>query len=228
MPQSGEELLDLYLNCQAGGGELVARQIALWDADPKKVADFLKERCDPDTAAAAIEITDNNPGIFNHIIIRFADDGILSPNKELNNKLNCTEQVPFREDLAEIDQQLRAAGMPNFYIEETLETMNLNSVGCEVWGDTLTLPTPESYGAYPTLILNGQFDSLTPPVFAERAAGAISQAQYVPIPNAWHSILGNHGECPTEITQQFLADPGSKVDTTCTEKMKIEFVLPEK
>ena len=77
---------------------------------PKEVADFLRETCDPETAAAAIEITDNNPGIFNHIITRFADDGILSPNKELNGKLDCTEQYPFREDFAEIEQELHAAG----------------------------------------------------------------------------------------------------------------------
>jgi hypothetical protein len=171
---------------------------------------------------------DNNPGIFNQIIIRYADDGIINPNKELNFKLNCTEQVPFREDFAEIEQNLRAAGMPNFFIEETLESMNLNSEGCEVWGDGLPAPTPERYGAYPTLIINGQFDSLTPPAFAERAADAIPQAQYVSIPNAWHSILGNNGNCPTEITLQFLTDPGSTVDTTCTKKMKIEFLLPEK
>ena len=226
MPQSGEELLDLYLDCEAGGDDIQARQIALWDADSKEVADFLRETCDPDTAAAAIEITDNSPGIFNHIITRFADDGILSPNKELNGKLDCTEQYPFREDFAEIEQELHAAGMPDFFIEETLERMNLNSEGCEVWLDALMAPTPERYGKYPTLILNGQFDSLTPPAFAERAAEAIPQSQYVPIPNAWHSILGNNGACPTDITLQFITDPDAPVDVGCTEEMKLEFLQP--
>ena len=228
MPEIGQELLDLYLNCEAGGDETQARQIALWDADSQEVADFLRETCDPETAVAAIEITDSHPGIFNHIITRFADDGILSPNKELNSKLNCTEQYPFREDFAEMEQQLRAAGMPNFFIEQTLETINLNSEGCEVWVDALKTPTPERYGDYPTLILNGQFDSLTPPAFAQRAADVIPRAQYVPIPNAWHSILGNNGSCPTEIILQFLADPEAPVDAACMKEMKVKFLQPSK
>jgi pimeloyl-ACP methyl ester carboxylesterase len=226
MPEIGQELLDLYLNCEAGGDDIKARQIALWDADPQEVADFLRETCDQKTAAAAIEITDSSPGIFNHIITRFADDGILSPNKELNSKLNCTEQYPFREDFAEIEQQLLAAGMPNFFIEQTLETINLNSEWCEVWVDALKTPTPERYGDYPTLILNGQFDSLTPPAFAQIASDAIPWAQYVPIPSAWHSILGNNDRCPTEITLQFLVDPDAPVGAGCTKEMFIEFLQP--
>jgi pimeloyl-ACP methyl ester carboxylesterase len=228
MPEIGDELLDLYLNCKDDGDNTLRRQIALWDAKAEEVADFLKETCDPETAAAAIRITDKNPGIFNHIITRYADDGIISPNPGLNGKLVCTEQFPFREDFGQIEANLRAAGMPDFFVEETVDSMISNSEGCEAWQDALRAPTPERYGDYATLIFNGQFDSLTPPAFAATAAAAIPRAQYIPIPNAWHSIMGNYGSCPTEITLQFLTDPSAAVDAACTEEMKIEFVLPEK
>jgi hypothetical protein len=47
----------------------------------------------------------------------------------------------------------------------------------------------------------------------------------VPIPNAWHGILGNNGPCPTDITLQFLADPDAALDPSCTDGMKVTFVV---
>jgi pimeloyl-ACP methyl ester carboxylesterase len=229
-PPIAQDLLDLYLDCEgslADGEEMEARLTGLWDAEPKEVAVYLTEACGEDAAAAAIQITDENPRIFNYVIIRFVTDAIPGLNPDLNSKLNCTEKFPFREGLAEIEANLREAQMPVFFIEETMDTLKARADGCEVWQDALTAPTPGVYGDYPTLVLNGQFDSLTPPAWAEMAVAAISQAQYVPIPNAWHSIMGNNGPCPTDITLQFLADPGAAVDPGCTEGMKVSFVVAE-
>ncbi len=227
-PPIAQDLLDLYLDCEgslADGDAIEARLTGLWDAEPEEAADYLTEACGKETAAAAIQITDENPRIFNYVIIRFVTDAIPGLNPDLNSKLNCTERFPFREEFADIEANLRKAQMPAFFIEETMDTMQVRADGCQVWQDALTAPTPEGYGDYPTLVLNGQFDSLTPSAWAETAVAAIPQAQYVPIPNAWHSIMGNNGPCPTDITLQFLANPDAAVDPSCTDGMKVAFVV---
>jgi|GEM_PF-3054724 pimeloyl-ACP methyl ester carboxylesterase len=226
-PPIAQDLLDLYLDCEGSMGEGEATQAlltGLWDAEPEEVADYLTETCGEETAAAAIQITDANPRIFNYIIIRFVTDAIPGLNPDLNSKLNCSERFPFREDIAVMKENLRQAQMPDFFIEETINTLRDRADGCEVWQDALTVPTPESYGDYPTLILNGQFDTLTPPAWAKKGDAAIPQAQYVPIPNAWHSIMGNNGPCPTDITLQFLENPDTAVDPGCTDGMKVSFI----
>ncbi len=224
------DLLDLYLDCPEDssddGEAITARLMGLWDAEPEHVAEHLTEACGAETAAAAIQITDENPRIFNYIIIRFVTDDIQGLNPDLNRKLDCTEQFPFRDDFTEMEAVLHEAQMPNFFIEETIYRLESRTDGCEAWQDALTAPTPDNYGDYPTLIFSGQFDSLTPPAWAQTAASAIPQAQHVLVPNAWHSIMGNNGDCPTDITLQFLVDPGAVVDASCTEGMMVVFQPP--
>ncbi len=227
-PPIAQDLLDLYLDCEgslADGEDIESRLTGLWDAEPEDVADYLTEACGEATAAAAIQITDEHPRIFNYVIIRFVTDAIPGLNPDLNRKLNCTERFPFREEFADIEANLRKVQMPEFFIEETIDTIKARADGCQVWQDALTAPTPDGYGDYPTLVLNGQFDSLTPPAWAETAVAAIPQAQYVLIPNAWHSIMGNNGPCPTDITLQFLVNPDAAVDPGCTDGMKVIFVV---
>jgi hypothetical protein len=39
--------------------------------------------------------------------------------------------------------------------------------------------------------------------------------------------MGNNGPCPTDITLQFLANPDAAVDPSCTDGMRVTFVVPE-
>ena len=227
---SSSDLLDLFLDCDDGASDDESanrtRLMGLWDAGAQEIANYLRDVCDAETATAAIQITDNNPHIFNYMLMRYVPDDIQGLTPGVNSKLNCTEQFPFREDFADIETNLRDAQMPNFYIEQTINDLYSKADGCEAWQDALTTPTLELYGDYPVLMLHGQFDSLTPPAWAETAVSAIPQAQYIPIPNAWHSIMGNNGDCPTDITVQFLTNPETAVDAACTEEMAVQFVLP--
>ncbi len=106
-----------------------------------------------------------------------------------------------------------------------METMTGRGEGCSAWSDVLTEPTPSTYGDYPVLILSGQYDSITPPEMAEIAASELPSAQFLTVPNAMHSILGNHGDCPTQIVQQFLSDLDDPVDAACIEEMSVKWVM---
>jgi pimeloyl-ACP methyl ester carboxylesterase len=224
------DLLDVYMECTVDvvpDDQMDRELVGLWDAEPDAIKAFVDSLCPGDRAAEVNGLVDSlAPGAFNGIITRFAPELIQGVNSALNNKLSCTEQYPFREDPEEIEATLRAAGLPGFVVEDALSAMAGNGDGCQAWLDIMTRPTPSTYGDYPVLILSGQFDSLTPPEMGQIAAEQLPKAQVVEVPNAMHSILGNHGDCPTKMVQQFLATPAQPVDTSCTASMQVQFLVP--
>ena len=111
-------------------------------------------------------------------------------------------------------------------MQETVAGIAAFGDGCAGWSNALTAPTPSTYGAYPVLILSGEFDATTPPAFAQIAAAQLPQASLVAVPNATHSILGNYGECVNDITRQFLANPAQVPDSTCMQAATMPFVMP--
>ena len=68
----------------------------------------------------------------------------------------------------------------------------------------------------PVLLLSGQFDPITPPVFAEDAASGFSAATLVTQDGRGHGIWSGN-ECIGRIVDAFVADPGGDLYTACAE-----------
>lgn len=223
-------LLDAYMACsaqQAATDDQEPALVRMWDAEVKTIQGYITGLCPGDKAVAVNALLDSLPArAFNGIIARFAPERVQGVNSMLNTKLSCTEQYPFREDPQAVATELYAAGLPEFLVDDALARIAALADGCAGWRDALSAPTPASFGDYPVLILGGQFDSITPPGFAQSAAQVLPGAQLVDIPNAAHSILGNKGDCPTNIVKQFLAAPRRPVDASCTATMHVKFVMP--
>lgn len=66
----------------------------------------------------------------------------------------------------------------------------------------------------PTLIVNGQFDPVTPPAFGERAARTLSRSFVVTVPNGGHGSALS-GQCAADILYAFLDNPTTQPDTGC-------------
>ncbi|MCS6835421.1 MAG: alpha/beta hydrolase [Anaerolineae bacterium] len=70
----------------------------------------------------------------------------------------------------------------------------------------------------PALIFSGEFDSATPPIWAEQVAKNLSNSTSIILPAKGHvETLG--GGCPIAIASAFLDDPQAPVDTSCVEDM---------
>ena len=66
----------------------------------------------------------------------------------------------------------------------------------------------------PTLLLSGEFDPITPPAYAERAAETLSASTVVTQAGRGHGIwIGD--DCIASIVQAFVADPLRTLDTGC-------------
>ena len=95
------------------------------------------------------------------------------------------------------------------------------AAGCEQWP---VAPSPPSVGEpvtsdLPVLLLSGRFDPITPPDFAAAAAEHLAAATLVVRDGSSHGTWGFDG-CINRIVDDFVADPGSPVDTSCAEELR--------
>lgn len=95
---------------------------------------------------------------------------------------------------------------------------------CPVWGvDRISSEYRQPVVSdVPTLVLAGQFDAITPPSWAYETAQSLSNSFVYEIPGYGHSATFG-GPCPASIALQFLTDPTTAPDTSCTGQMKVEY-----
>lgn len=79
----------------------------------------------------------------------------------------------------------------------------------------------------PTLILEGEFDPVTPTAYAEQVAEHLSNSYLYEFPGIGHNIL-IASNCARDIAGQFMADPTSEPDASCIDDMPgVVFDLPQ-
>ena len=74
----------------------------------------------------------------------------------------------------------------------------------------------------PTLVLAGEFDPITPPAWARRAAETLSKGYAFEYPGVGHGASLAR-TCPRSMMLAFLDDPTRKPDDTCMAEMGIQF-----
>jgi len=75
--------------------------------------------------------------------------------------------------------------------------------------------------AIPTLIINGQWDPVTPPPLAERIVPGFSNSRYIEVPYAGHGPTRSMSECSGDVLGAFYDDPSqdlSALDAACFEE----------
>ncbi|MFN8596829.1 MAG: alpha/beta fold hydrolase, partial [Anaerolineae bacterium] len=136
--------------------------------------------------------------------------------------VQCSEEVPFSSP-ADLDAVLRQ--YPQY---SALAGKGVFSL-CQDWNVPKAAATENQpvQSDIPTLIFAGQFDPITPPLWAQQTAQTLSKSFYVELPRAGHGASISE-ECPRSILLAFLDDPTTKPTSTCpADKMaKAEFAIP--
>ncbi|MEM6745921.1 MAG: alpha/beta hydrolase [Pseudomonadota bacterium] len=73
----------------------------------------------------------------------------------------------------------------------------------------------------PTLIINGQWDPVTPPPLAERIVPGFTNGRYIEVPYAGHGPTRSMSECSGQVLGDFFDDPSqdlAALDATCFEE----------
>jgi len=70
----------------------------------------------------------------------------------------------------------------------------------------------------PALIINGDWDPVTPPPLAERIAPGFTNGRLIITPFAGHGPTRSMGECGGEVMTAFFDDPAAELDAACLEE----------
>lgn len=77
----------------------------------------------------------------------------------------------------------------------------------------------------PTLVLEGEFDPVTPPEYGKLVAGYLLNGYYFEFPGVGHDVVSN--ECARQIAGAFVADPTQAPEATCISQMPgVTFDIP--
>jgi pimeloyl-ACP methyl ester carboxylesterase len=92
---------------------------------------------------------------------------------------------------------------------------------CQFWG---MKPVPAVQkepvrSTIPTLILQGEYDPVTPPANGMLAAQTLSKPYFFLFPGVGHGVSSPTFFCPNDITNAFWENPTEKPDASCISSM---------
>jgi pimeloyl-ACP methyl ester carboxylesterase len=134
----------------------------------------------------------------------------------MHNSVVCTEDAPFYGDLTDIWPALRAS-----YLGE--DQVRALEVICSLWPRGLMDPDFANAVASsrPILLLSGEFDPVTPPAYAERAAALLDNSRHLIAPGQGHGVIAR-GCLPTIVSDFVGAAALESLDTSCVERLIAE------
>jgi len=140
--------------------------------------------------------------------------------------LDCREQVHFsdpnRTGATYLDLEIPLLGGPLLTLAEQAYA------ACSVWP---VEPAADSehqvlQSDIPTLVLGGRYDTQTPIFMAIQAMDGLTQGTFVEFPNTGHGVI-TYSTCAQDVGVAFVNYPTRTLNTSCTEDLKPEFVVPQ-
>lgn len=150
-------------------------------------------------------------------------DEDVSDSEGMFYSVECREEVYFNS----VDAAEAAVESYPFSITEGLiwQVEDFFFI-CDLWG-TIEAPPLENEpvrSGIPTLVLNGEYDPVTPPAWASQTADYLSNSQLFIFPGYGHGVI-DAGPCPLQLMLDFLANPDSPVDSGCLAEVgPVDFV----
>ncbi len=132
----------------------------------------------------------------------------------MHNSVVCTEDVPFYEDLDDRWRELDATYLGRDQVQ-ALQTI------CKVWPvGQMDADFKQTLDAnVPALLLSGEFDPITPPDYAHRAAGGLNNSLELVARGQGHGVAGR-GCLPQVIGDFVAAGSLDELETECIERMR--------
>jgi pimeloyl-ACP methyl ester carboxylesterase len=122
----------------------------------------------------------------------------------------------------------------DFHLTEALGILSLSGEDvlevCEMWG--AEAPDPLNgrplVSDIPTLVLAGEYDATTPPLFGRRVAETLGESLYFEFPGVGHApSAGGAKNCALRIALEFLDNPAVEPDSACITDMDgPDFIVP--
>lgn len=128
----------------------------------------------------------------------------------------CSEEAPF-VDWQAIDAVFETLPRP---YRPMLPVTSLEL--CQEWlGDGTPNPLDNQpvVSDIPTLLLAGEYDTATPPRYAQLAAETLTNGYVVEFPHMGHVVMNGVQSCPMGVILDFLDDPSTPPNSTCANRV---------
>ncbi len=139
--------------------------------------------------------------------------------------VQCNEEYPF-SSFEEYEALL--AGYPRLvgFLENALVGKPFFTI-CAEWdsGQAESIENEPVVSDVPTLLMTGEYDPITPPAWAYRAADTLSNSTVLEFPGVGHGASVVAG-CPRDSLLAFFDDPATSPDGACIDEMEVGFVVP--
>lgn len=143
----------------------------------------------------------------------------------LNKTIHCNEDIQF-ERLEDGINALNDLEFPQFVDREFLREQ---AVFCDNWpveAAPIDVKNPVS-STVPTLILQGAYDTKTPPYMGRRASRELENSTLVMVPQQGHEVWTSGSSCIGQIAAAFVLNPEAALDLFCLEERRPKWALPE-
>lgn len=137
----------------------------------------------------------------------------LSDSEGMNLSVDCAEEGAFI-NMERVTAALR--GAPEAIVGKLISDVEQIAAQCKIW-DVPALPTSFKAAVVsnvPVLVLNGEYDPITPPAWGDLAAESLSSGYSFTFPGVGHGAAAT-SSCADSIIAAFLADPDSKPSGAC-------------
>ncbi len=128
--------------------------------------------------------------------------------------VQCHEEIAFSSVEAFQAEAARHPDVAGMYPNSLLGGLTYRI--CQEWGaGRAEASADEAVSSdVPTLLMAGEFDPITPPTWAQRAAETLSRAYFYEYPGLGHGAAGV-ADCPSEMFVAFLENPLLPPDDAC-------------
>ncbi len=149
-------------------------------------------------------------------------------NMGMHLAVQCNEEAPFAS-LPGVEASLAASPILGRYFNSEPNTGDMIVSVCQSW--TATMPAPQENAPVisdiPTLVISGQYDPITPPLWGRMVADALAHSYFYELPGMGHGASAGH-PCPLAMMIDFLDDPQAAPDSTCVAAMETpDFLIIE-
>ncbi|MEM7117206.1 MAG: alpha/beta hydrolase [Chloroflexota bacterium] len=142
------------------------------------------------------------------------------------NSVICRDEYGFASE-EEAEDAIEAAIPEPLQAAMSLSTFQLYET-CSFWGAGVADPVENEavVSDIPTLVLTGEYDPATPPVWGELTVETLSNGIHIDLPSSGHSVVTTVA-CAQTLTEAFVDDPDAELDDGCVSEIPLpDFELP--
>lgn len=145
---------------------------------------------------------------------------IFSRAQGMYYSAECREEFPFNDPVKQKEIASQFPALANF-----MPSISEPSI-CGLWGAGVADVSDNQpvISDIPALVLAGEYDPVTSPVFTQAAAKNLSGSYFYQLPYFGHAVQ-DQSNCANQLAADFIRDPRSEPDTTCLQNLsRLDFV----